>query len=113
MMPGMNPKQLEKLMSQMGIRSSSIDAKRVVIEREGESIIIEPAEIVAIEMQGRRSYQISGAERIESAVSEEDIRLVVEQTGAGEEDARKALLRHSGDIAQAILELRDRPEKQK
>ena len=106
MMPGMNPKQLEKLMSQMGIKSSKVDAVRVVIEREGDRIVIEPAEVIAVEMGGKRSYQISGTERAEQVVSEEDVKLVAQQAGVGEDEAREALGKAKGDIAQAILELK-------
>lgn len=105
-MGGMNPKQLESMMRQMGIKSTSIDAKRVIIECEGERIIIEPAEVTAIEMQGKKSYQIVGVERRESAVSEEDVKLVAQQAGVDENAAREALAKSNGDIAQAILELK-------
>ena|SRR3989338_7618480 len=106
MMPGMNPKQMEKLMSQMGIKSSSIDAVRVIIEREGDRIVLEPAEVMAIEMQGKKTYQISGTERVEQALNEDDVKLVAQQAGASEAAAREALAKAEGDIAQAILELK-------
>ena len=106
MMPGMNPKQLEKLMSQMGIKSSKVDAKRVVIECEGERVVIEPAEVVAVDMKGKRTYQISGTERTEQVLSIDDVKLVVQQAGVEEEAAREALKKANGDIAQAILELK-------
>ena len=106
MMPGMNPKQMEKLMSQMGIKSKKLDSKRVVIEQEGERIVIEPAEVIEIEMGGKRTYQVSGDGRVEQELSEDDVRLVAEQAGVDEEVAREALKKADGDIAQAILELR-------
>jgi len=106
MMPGMNPRQIEKMMGQMGIKSKHIEAKRVIIEAEGERIIIEPADVVALEMQGQRHYQITGKERTEAAISEDDVKLIMEQTGASEKDASEALTTSNGDIAQAILELK-------
>ncbi|PIN83313.1 hypothetical protein COV61_03470, partial [Candidatus Micrarchaeota archaeon CG11_big_fil_rev_8_21_14_0_20_47_5] len=36
MFPGVNPKQMEQMMRQMGIKSEEIKAKRVIIEKEGE-----------------------------------------------------------------------------
>ncbi len=109
MMPGMNmnPKQMEKLMSQMGIKSTSVDAVRVIIEREGDRIVLEPAEVTAIEMQGKKTYQISGTERIEQALNEDDVKLVAQQAGVPEAAAREALAKAKGDIAQAILELKN------
>ncbi|RLG20011.1 nascent polypeptide-associated complex protein [Candidatus Micrarchaeota archaeon] len=106
MMPGMNPKQMKKLMDQMGIKSTEMDAKRVVIEREGESIVIEPAQVVAVEMQGVRTFQISGTERTEQALSEDDVKMVAEQADVDENAAREALKKADGDIAQAIMELK-------
>ncbi len=102
----MNPKQLEKMMTQMGIKSKKLDAKRVIIELEGERVVLEPTEVVAVEMQGKRTYQISGTERPEQALNEEDVKLVVQQAGVDEDVAREALKKANGDLAQAILELK-------
>ncbi|VVC04381.1 Nascent polypeptide-associated complex protein [Candidatus Burarchaeum australiense] len=106
MMPGMNPKQIEKLMSQMGIKSTNVEATRVIIEREGDRIVIEPAEVIVVEMQGKKSYQISGTERVEQSLNEEDVALVAAQAGVPAAEAREALAKANGDIAQAILELK-------
>ncbi|MDO8340066.1 MAG: nascent polypeptide-associated complex protein [Candidatus Burarchaeum sp.] len=108
MMPGMNmnPKQMEKIMSQMGIKSTSVEAVRVIIEREGDRIVLEPAEVMAIEMQGKKTYQISGTERVEQVLNEDDVKLVAQQAGVSEAAAREALAKAKGDIAQAILELK-------
>jgi nascent polypeptide-associated complex subunit alpha len=106
MMPGMNPRQMQRMMQQMGIKSEDIKASRVVIEREGENVIIENPQITLIEMQGQKSYQIVGNERTESVLGEEDVRMVAEQSGASEEEARKALGEAGGDIAEAIMKLK-------
>jgi len=48
------------------------------------------------------------AERPEEIeISDEDVQLVVEQTGASPEEARKALEETGGDIAAAILKLKE------
>ena len=41
-----------------------------------------------------------------SLVSEEDIKVVIEQTGVDEETAKKSLEKHQGDIAETILSLK-------
>lgn len=105
-MPGMDPKQIGKMMSQLGIKSKHIEAKRVVIETEGERIIIEPADVVALEMQGQTHYQVAGKARVEAALSEDDVKLIMEQTGSSEKEAQDALTASNGDIAQAILALK-------
>ncbi|MFH1471000.1 MAG: nascent polypeptide-associated complex protein [Candidatus Micrarchaeota archaeon] len=104
-MGGMNPRQMQRMMQQMGIKSEEIKAARVVIEKEGEKIIIDEPQVTLIEMQGQKSYQIVGKERFEAAISDEDVKMVVGQTGASEADARKALEESGGDIAEAIMKL--------
>ena len=105
-MGGMDPKKMQAMMSKLGIKQESIDAKRVVIERLDESdIVIENPDVVKINMQGKESWQIVGdAKEEEAGVSEADVKLVVEKTGKSEEEARKAL-EETDDIAKAILKL--------
>jgi nascent polypeptide-associated complex subunit alpha len=107
MLPGgMDPKKMEAMMRQMGIKQEKIEAKRVVIELDGKSIVIEEPETVKITMQGQSSYQISGSAKIiENGPSQEDIKMVMEQSNVSEEEAKEALIEAKGDIAQAILNL--------
>ena len=106
MMPGLDPSKMKAMMKQMGIKQEEIPANRVIIEKDGENIIIENPGVVKINMQGNISWQITGEESVESAgVSGEDIRLVVEKTGVSEEKAKEALENFDGDMAQAIMEL--------
>lgn len=107
MMPNMNPKQMEKMMAQMGIKSKQLNASRVIIECEGERVIVSEPNVVEITMQGQKSYQISGTVSTEATVKEEDIKMVMEQAHCTEAQAKEALAKSSGDIAQAIIELND------
>ena len=101
----MNPKKMQAMMKQLGIKQEEIDAQRVVIERDSGNIIIENPSVSKVEMQGRETWQISGdTKEEESGVSEGDVKLVAEKTGKSEEDARKAL-EETEDIAEAILKL--------
>jgi len=106
-MGGMDPKQMGKLMSQMGIKTEEISALRVIIEKEGSKIIIESPQITKISMKGDSSYQISGKVVEESAISDEDVKMVAEQAGCSTEDAKKALEDCNGDIAEAIVKLQE------
>lgn len=106
MLPNMDPKQMERIMKQMGINSKQINANRVIIETEGERIIISSPQIVEIDMQGKKSFQISGDISTETLTSEEDIKMVMEQTNCTQEQANDALKKFNGNIAQAILELK-------
>ena len=102
---GMNPKKMQAMMKQLGIKQEEIDAKRVVIERDSGNIVIENPSISKVEMQGNETWQISGdVSEEEVGILEEDIKLVAEKTGKSEEDAKKTL-EETKDIAEAILKL--------
>ncbi len=109
MMPGgMDPKKMEAMMRQMGIKQQNIDAKSVIIETGTGRLIIDDPEVVQITMQGQKSFQISGNVREES--SGDDIKMVMEQTGCSEDQAKDALEKSKGDIAEAIVFLTEGKE---
>lgn len=100
-----NPKQMQRVMEQMGIKSREIKAERVVIETEGSSIVITQPQVIEISMKGERSFQITGRVEEKQKLREEDVKLVMEKTGTAREKAEAALLECNGDIAEAILKL--------
>lgn len=107
MFPNMDPKKMQQMMKQMGIAQENINASRVIIEKDNGKIVIENPSVVVIKVQGQKSFQISGDVREESKIeeiSEEDVKTVMEKTGANEEETRKTLEK-TGDLAQTILEL--------
>ena len=103
MMPGLDPSKMKAMMKQMGIQQEEIAANRVIIETEGENIIIENPSVAKIKMQGNVSWQITGDETIETNISEEDINLVAEKAEVDKTKAKEALEVSQGDIAQAII----------
>ena len=110
MMPGrMNPRQLNQMMRKLGINIKNIDnVEKVVIQTDSKEYIFENAEVTIMEAQGQKTFQIAGEPTIKDRVEDtlkEDIKLIVEQTGKSEEEARKALKETNGDIAEAILKL--------
>ncbi|MFH0835471.1 MAG: nascent polypeptide-associated complex protein [Candidatus Micrarchaeota archaeon] len=110
MLPKMDPRQMAKLMSQMGIKNESVEATRVIIEKaDGSKIVVEPASVTAIDMQGQKSFQVAGAvreEKGEEKTEETDADLVMRECGCSREDAEKALAGTNGDLAEAILKLK-------
>ena len=59
---------------------------------------------------GQESYQVTGTATLVKAeidIPEEDVQMVVEQTGASLEVAREVLVECEGDLAQAITRLQD------
>jgi len=108
--PGMgkiNPKQMQSMMKQFGIKTEEIAAKRVVFELQDKKIIIDAPNVTAMVMSGQKTYTVMGQEREESAgVPEEDVKMVAAQAHVSEAHAKKALEETNGDIAEAILKLK-------
>lgn len=110
-MPNIDPRQMKRLMDSMGIKSTEIDAHRVVIEGAEKDIVIEDPQVTAIDAQGNRSFQISGSirevDKVKVEISEDDVKMVAEQSGTSDQEkARKALEEANGNIAEAILKLK-------
>ena len=106
MFGGLDPKKMQAVMKQMGIKQDEIEASRVIIEGVDKKIIIESPSVQKITMQGQVSWQITGEVREEEAgIREEDIDLVAGQAGVSKEKARAALEKHGGDLAQALASL--------
>jgi len=106
MFGGIDPKKIQSMMSKMGIKQENIDAKRVIIEQEDKNIVIDNPQVAKINMQGNETFQVVGdISEEERGISEEDIRQVAEKTGKTAEEAKSALEKSGGDIAEAILEL--------
>lgn len=111
MMPNIDPRTLKSMMAKMGIKSSEVNADKVVISCMDKDIVITEPQITMIEAQGTKSFQISGIiteneKHIELEISEDDVKMVMESSGASETDAKEALEKAGGDIAKAILELK-------
>jgi nascent polypeptide-associated complex subunit alpha len=106
MMPGIDPRKMQAMMRQMGIKQEEIEAKRVIIECSDKRVVIENPNVQEIVMQGQKTWQIGGEAHDESVgLSDEDVKMVAEKTGRSEDEARKALEGTDGDIAAAIVSL--------
>jgi len=103
-------------MQRLGMNMDAVpDVEQVIIKTSSKEITIEQPEVAILEMQGQKIFQIIGGKVTEKAperavasasgfvVSEEDVKLVADQTGKSIEEARKALEECEGDLAKAIL----------
>ena len=111
MIPGMNPRKIQAMMKQLGVKQEEIDASEVIIKCADRELVIRNPNVQKINMMGQESFQISGEVSEESLssepdISEEDIKTVAEQTGKTEEEAEKAIKEAKGDLAAAILSLK-------
>jgi nascent polypeptide-associated complex subunit alpha len=117
----MNPRQVKQAMRKLGIKTEELeDVSEVLIRTKTKQYVIKDASVTIMEMQGQKTFQIVGepeiiaveatpAKTIEGpktlAVPEDDIKLVMEQTGASREKAIEALMATDGQPAEAILKI--------
>lgn len=107
MLPSLDPKKMQAIMKQMGIKQEEIDAVKVTIEQSsGKKIIFDNPSVMRVNMQGQDSWQISGdyQEVQGTGFSDEDIETIMEKTSSSKEDAIQAL-QETRDIAEAIIKL--------
>lgn len=110
----MNPRQMKQAMKKLGIKTEEIeDAEEVVIRTStSEYVISEPA-VTMMEVQGQVTFQILGDYEIRErgdaeagpVIPEEDITLVMDQTGCSRDQAIEALASCEGQPAEAILKI--------
>ena len=108
----MNPRAMKQAMKRMGIQQQDIEATEVIIKTEDKEIVIANPQVAKVNMMGQETYQVVGEaqERAiskEPEINEEDIKTVMEQTGADQEKAKETIQKHNGDLAAAIMELKE------
>lgn len=102
----MNPKQLEGMLKQLGMKMQNISATQVVIKTDTGNITIDDPQVVKTTMKGQVVYQVSGKVD-EQLYSEDDVKLVMEQTGIkDQEKIKKTLEETNGDVVEAIMKLK-------
>ena len=103
----MNPKQMKKMMKQMGIEMEEVDAVEVVIKTSMEEIVFKNPTVTKISARGVETFQVVGEYEVikKVEISEDDVKLIMEQANVSEEEARKALEESGGDLAEALMKL--------
>jgi nascent polypeptide-associated complex subunit alpha len=101
------------MMQRMGMQVEQVDdVTRVVIESSSKRIVIDNPEVAIVKVQGQTVYQVGGGTAREegpaSVTSQEDANLVASQAGVSVEEAAKALQQSGGDLAQAIIILKQK-----
>ena len=119
MFPGgrVNPKQMKAMMKRMGIAQEEIsDVQEIIIRTRTKELVFTNAAVTAMTVQGQKTYQIVGEPKErprttdapaaeEKGVPEEDVQLVMDQTGCTKTEAKKALEECDGAPAEAILKV--------
>jgi nascent polypeptide-associated complex subunit alpha len=126
-------RQMRRKMQQQGIEMDQVDATRVIIEGSEKTLVIEQPEVVLMKQAGQEIYQIIGhaeertlddipilpvdnlneSEILEESeigpkITENDIMLVAAQANVDPKEAESVLKECEGDIAKAILFLKNR-----
>lgn len=131
MMPGgrVNERQMKMMMKRLGMTSEAVeDVEEVVIRTRAEEHVIKAPDVTVVTVQGVRTYQVVGevtvrprtapsaptagktptSLEVPATLPEEDVQLVVDQTGVSRADAVRALEAAGGAPAEAILSLLSR-----
>jgi len=116
MFPGMgNPAQMQKMMNQLGIKTTELPVERAVFYlKDGSALEMQMPQVVKMTIQGTETYQVVGkampletnAETKLLEVTEDDIKMVMQQASCTKEQAEAALKESKGDIAEAIISLK-------
>lgn len=122
MMPGMrgvNPRQMKQAMKRLGITTEELTGvEEVIIRTKTKEYVLTEAAVTLMDMQGQKTFQVVGEATVrdrqagpapgkpaEPSVPEEDVQLVMGQTGCDRERAVKALKESGGQPAEAILQI--------
>ncbi len=108
----MNPREANRMMQKMGMAVQQLDdVTKVIMETPTRKIIIDNPEVATVTVQGQTVYQVGGGtvrEEGQSGGSQYDANLVASQAGVSIEMATKALKESNGDLAQAIILLKNK-----
>lgn len=107
----MNPRDMQRAMKRLGIKQEEIDAREVIIRTSDKEIIIQNPQVSKVNMMGQETFQIIGQPEehpisSEPEINEDDIKTVMQQTGATEEKAKEAIEKNNHDLAKAIMALK-------
>jgi len=107
-----NPREANRMMQRMGMQVQQLDeVTKVIMESPTKRIIIDNPEVATVTVQGQTVYQVGGGTVREEGMgggSEDDVKLVASQAGVSAEQAANALRQSGGDLAQAIILLKQK-----
>ncbi len=103
----LNPKKMQGMLKQLGMKQEEIDAEEVIIKCSDKNLVIKNPSVSRINFQGSDMFQVSGniEEKDLEGISEEDVKTVMEKADVTEKEARESLEKAEGDIAKAIMDL--------
>jgi alpha-NAC-related protein len=109
MFPGlgkMNPAKMQKLMKKLKMNLEEIPAEQVTIKCKDKDIIINNPSVILTNIAGKDAYQITGEVTEARPMSEEDIEMIMQQTGKDKQTVASKLEELNYDLAKTIRELK-------
>ena len=107
-----NPREANRMMQRMGMQVQQLDdVTKVIMETPTRRIVIDNPEVATVTVQGQTIYQDGGGTMREEGIgggSDEDAKLVASQAAVSIEQASNALRQSNGDLAQAIILLKQK-----
>lgn len=108
----MNPRQMKQAMKKMGLQQQDLNVKQAVFKMQDKELVINNPSVSKINVMGQETYQVVGEVQeqplnVLAEISDDDVQMVVEQVDCSKEDAEKALKNSKGDLAEAILNLKN------
>lgn len=116
MLPGISNRQARRLLQKLGLQMKEMEGVKEVVLRmeDGRELVVESPMVYQLTSKELSILNVVGrlterkAEEEEVTLSEEDVELVMQQTGASRDEAIQALIESNGDLAEAILKLQQR-----
>jgi len=103
----MDPEKMQKMLKKLGMKMDNISANQVIIKTDSGDITIDEPQVIKTTMKDQVVFQISGNVK-QKTFTDEDVKLVVEQTGVDDKERIKELLQqNNGDVAKTIMQLKE------
>jgi len=98
---------MQKMLKKLGMKMDNIPANQVIIKTDSGDINIDNPQVIKTTMKGQAVFQVSGDVK-QKTFTDDDVSLVVEQTGVDDREKIKELLqKNNGDVAKTIMQLKE------
>ena len=94
------------MLKQLGLKQEEIEAEEVIIKCKDKKLIIKNPNVTKMNVQGQEMFQVTGDIEESEDMGEEDVKMVASQANVNETEAREALKKSDGNLAEAILLLK-------
>jgi len=98
---------MQQMLKKLGMKMDNIPANKVIIKTNSGDITIDEPQVIKTTMKEQVVFQVSGNVK-EKTFTDEDVKLIAEQTGVEDKGKIKKLLQqNNGDVAKTIIQLKE------